>query len=119
MPSKLASWKEQDIMKGRIERMEFTNLLQTTATSIQDDVSSFLSVLITISRKNDCYLVGCVCGQIITAMVCITIKAKGNFTLLVWSHVLSELISLLVQLDCRMATIKHVLEGLHGCSTER
>ena len=94
--------------------MQITNLLQMSTMSIQNDISS-CSRLITISRKNNCYLVRCVCGQIISAVVCFMIKAKGNFALLVWSHVLSELKSLLIHLDSWMTMVKHVLKGLHGC----
>ena len=104
MPSKLASWKEKDVMKGRIERMQTADLFQITATSIQDDVSS-RSRLITISRQNDGYLIRSVCRQIIASVVCVVIEAKGDPALLVWSHVLGELKGLFVKLDSWMTLV--------------
>src|SRR5258705_6657170 len=56
VPPKLASWKEKDIMQGRIEWVHFRNALERTMLAIEDDVTSILR-LISISRKDDSNLI--------------------------------------------------------------
>src|SRR5258705_12835533 len=52
VPPKLPSWKEKDIVQGRIEWVHFRNALERTMLAIEDDVTSILR-LISISRKDD------------------------------------------------------------------
>src|ERR1700678_3686543 len=114
MPTELTGREEKDIMKGRIERMQVVYFTQTTTTPTKDNVSSLFR-LITISRKNDSNLVCSRCRKVVTTMVCALVKAKSNPTVLFCWHLTCQLISLLVELDCWMFSVKHVLENLH-CS---
>jgi hypothetical protein len=111
MPLKLASRKEQNIVKGRIKWMQISDALEGRAMpAIENNITCALW-LITIAWKNDGdFIVGGI-RQIVTATVTGLIKAQSYLALLFWRHVSGELMGLLVHLNCRMSTVEHVLEG--------
>src|SRR6202041_534853 len=111
MPLELASRKQQDIVKGRVKWMKIGDALKGRAMpAIENDVTYALW-LITITWKNDSDLIVGGIRKIVTAMVAGLIKAQSYLALLFWRHVSSELMGLFIHLNCRMATMEHVLEG--------
>jgi hypothetical protein len=117
-PLKLASWKEQDIVKSRIKGMQISDALKSRAISaVENDVSDPLW-LVTIAGKNDSDLIGGSGRKVVAATVAALIEAKSNLALLLWRHVPGELMGLLVHLDSGMVTVEHVLKGDHGVMIE-
>jgi hypothetical protein len=82
MPTKLASRKEQDIMKSLIHWAHFIDMSKATMSFIKDDVT-WIQILIAFSRNNCSYLsVGCTRKIVMTAVTC-TVKAKENPAILI------------------------------------
>jgi hypothetical protein len=111
MPTELASGEEEDIAQGGIERVSVKDAHKTSPmVAIQDDVLR-TSGLVTITWQNNCYLIHRSIRCQIAMPVTPRIKAKGNLTLLLWSHGTCQLKSLNKMANSRVVAIKHVLEG--------
>jgi hypothetical protein len=114
MPLKLASGKQQNIVKSRIQWMQISDALKGRAVLVIKNDVTCIFWLITITWKNDSNLIVGGIGEIVTATVTGLIKAQSYLALLFWRHIPCELIGLPIHLNCRMTTVEHVLEGDHG-----
>jgi hypothetical protein len=113
-PLKLASWKEQDIVKSRIKGMQIGDMLKSRAISaVENDVMDPLW-LVTITGKDDSDLIGGSGREVVAAMVTALIEAQSDLALLLWRHVPGELMSLFVHLDGRVMAMEHILKGDHS-----
>jgi hypothetical protein len=113
-PLKLASWKEQDIVKSRIKGMQIGDTLKSRAISaVENDVADPLW-LVTITGKDDSDLIGGSGREVVVATVTALIEAQSDLALLLWRHVPGELMSLFVHLDGRVMAMEHILKGDHS-----
>ena len=87
VPSQLASWEKQNIVKRKIHRMHLTNVLKRLTMLVVKNYVTAVLWLITISWNNNCNFICCSCSwKIITSVISSLIKAKGNLALMFWRH---------------------------------
>jgi len=102
IPTHLALRKKQDIVKGRIERMQFRYSFKWFSLSaMKNDITTVRKLISSTWYYNSNFF--CNSGQIVAALICSRIIAKGNPALMFRRHVSG-------QLQCRLS------EGFSGIS---